>query len=98
MRKSISSLHSRLWEPVEIQPIPQEVYGYVRFLGEAEQPILVLLNFFAEPAEMTVELPEKFSSLLAVGRLYDLLSDEELAIDRTGPLVIPVPGLSARIL
>jgi glycosidase len=98
LRKSIPSLYSRLWQPLEIEPIPQEVYAYLRYVTPNDQPILVVLNFFEEPAEVELNLPEEFSALREKGQLYDLLAGEQLPVASSGPLHIPVPGFSARIL
>jgi glycosidase len=94
LRKEIPSLHSRLWQLLEAQPAEQ-VLSYVRFLEGNEEPVLILLNFSAEPAQASVNLPDEFSPLLT-GNLSDRLNDEEIAF--TGRNLIQMEPMSARIL
>jgi cyclomaltodextrinase len=98
LRKEIPSLHSRLWRPLEFQPIPQEVYGYIRYSGDYEQPVIVLLNFVEESAEMEFQLPEEFSGKVKTGSLIDLLTEERVSAGSGDTLRVTVPGLTARIL
>ena len=98
LRKSIPSLHSRNWRPLTFEAIPQEVYGYVRHMDEGEQPVVVLLNFFEEPAEMAFDLPEEFRTLTRRGVVYDLLAGETILAAGPVRLQVTVPGLTARIL
>jgi cyclomaltodextrinase / maltogenic alpha-amylase / neopullulanase len=93
LRKDIPSLHSRLWLLLDAQPESQ-VLGYVRFLEENEQPVLVLLNFSEEPASVSLTLPEEFQSLR--GTLDDLLYDEKITLNGTNP--VQMNPMSARIL
>ncbi|HEU4746393.1 MAG TPA: alpha-amylase family glycosyl hydrolase, partial [Anaerolineales bacterium] len=44
LRKDIPSLHSRLWQILEVEPAGQ-VLAYVRFLQGNQEPVVVLLNF-----------------------------------------------------
>ncbi|HLE51175.1 MAG TPA: alpha-amylase family glycosyl hydrolase [Anaerolineales bacterium] len=98
LRKEIPSLHSRLWIPLNIPSIPQEVYGYIRYVEPSGQPVVVLLNFYEEPAEVEFELPEQFKSLTRQGSLSDRLADELIRVGTSDIVKVPVPGLSARIL
>ena len=93
LRKDVPSLHSRLWEILEVEPASQ-VLGYVRFLEGNQEPVLVLLNFSEEQAAARVTLPEAFAGL--TGRLSDLLNEEEVLF--SGANTIPMNPMSARIL
>ena len=88
LRKEIPSLHSRHWQLLDAEPASQ-VLGYIRFLKGNEQPILVLLNFSEEPADVAVSLPEDFSTL-AASTLQDLLNGESVAVGNIG---IPAYGV-----
>ena len=94
LRKEISSLHSRLWQILEVEPASQ-VLGYLRFLEGNEQPVLVLLNFSEAQATVQLRLPANFSEM-AETDLYDCLNDEDLPFRGTKP--IQMSSLSARIL
>jgi glycosidase len=98
LRKATPSLRSRQWSSLVLDPVPQEVYGYIRHLGANDQPVLVLLNFFDEPAEIGFELPEEFRGLAHRGTLIDLLNDERVSVSRQARIQVTLPGLSARIL
>jgi glycosidase len=93
LRKEIPSLHSRLWQILEVEPADQ-VLGYIRFMENHREPVLVLLNFSKEEAAVKLTLPEEFSTWSAAGRLSDLLNGE--IISSTGS--IPMAPMSARIL
>ena len=93
LRKDIPSLHSRLWQLLDVQPESQ-VMGYLRFLKGNENPVLVLLNFSEEPATGTLTLPEEFQTL--EGNLTDVLNEEEVSFNGTNP--IQLNPMSARIL
>ena len=95
LRKEIPSLHSRLWQLLDVEPAGQ-VLGYVRFLQGNAEPVLVLLNFSKEPADVNLPLPEEFHVLTQTGHLFDPLNGEDLTF--TGSNAIPVNGMSARIL
>ena len=95
LRKGIPSLHSRLWQLLDVQPESQ-VLGYVRFLEGSQEPVLVLLNFSEEPATVNVNLPEEFRSLSETGRLSDVLNDEEISFNSANS--IAMKPMSARIL
>jgi cyclomaltodextrinase / maltogenic alpha-amylase / neopullulanase len=95
LRKEISSLHSRLWQLLEVEPASQ-VVGYMRFVEGHEQPVLVLLNFSEQPAAVKLTIPEEFSSLAQAGSLSDLLNNEVLPFSATNS--IQLAPMSARIL
>jgi cyclomaltodextrinase len=96
-RKQIPSLHSRLWQLVEAEPASQ-VLGYVRFLEGNVQPVLVLLNFSSEPAEVAVSLPDGFAALADPAALQDLLNDEPVAVGARNELRVAVSAYGVRIL
>jgi glycosidase len=95
LRKDIPSLHSRFWQLLEVEPTTQ-VLGYVRFLEENEEPVLILLNLSEEPAEVLLALPDPFKVLTETGSLYDHLNDEQVSF--TGTNSIQMNPMSARIL
>lgn len=95
LRKTIPSLHSRLWQLLEVEPGSQ-VVGYMRFSEGVEQPVLVLLNFSEQPAAARLTIPEQFSSLAQAGSLSDLLNNEDLPFNGTNS--IHLAPMSARIL
>jgi cyclomaltodextrinase / maltogenic alpha-amylase / neopullulanase len=97
LRKDIPSLHSRLWQLLEAEPASQ-ILGYVRFLEGNEQPVLVLLNFSSEPAQVAVSLPERFAALAGQAALQDLLNGERVAVGAGDGLKLAVPGYGVRIL
>ena len=94
LRKEIPSLHSRLWQLLELEPANQ-VLGYVRFMEGNDEPVLVLLNFSEEPAAVKLTLPAEFSSL-GTGTLTDWLNEEDISFSGTN--VLRVDPMSARIL
>ena len=98
LRKENPSLHSRLWIPLEFKPIPQEVFGYIRYVDSYEQPVIVLLNFFEEPAEMEFQIPQEFSEKIKSGSLIDLLTDGRVPAPAGNTMRMTVPGLTARIV
>ncbi len=96
LRKSVPSLHSRQWLRVDAAPQPK-VYAYLRFTGKNEQPVLVMLNFFDEPVDVEVTLPEEFRSFGQEGLLKDLLKADQTIL-AGNPLKVPIAGYTARIL
>ena len=99
LRKEHPSLHSRRWMPVTLKTGRDQVaYGYLRYHGGYQDPVLVLLNFTAAPAELTFALPEEFSSLANMGALRDLLTEETVALTSADGLNITIPGFGARLL
>ena len=95
LRTEIPSLHSRLWQLLEVEPANQ-VVGYLRFVEGNEQPVLVLLNFSEQPAAVRLTIPEEFSSLAEASSLSDLLNNEDLPFSGTN--FIQLAPMSARIL
>ena len=98
-RRALPSLHSRNWMPLTLQAARDQVaYGYLRYHGEFEDPVLVLLNFSAEPAEIEFDVPEEFQALARRGALYDLLAGETTPVSGRGSMRVSVPGMTARVL
>jgi hypothetical protein len=60
--------------------------------------VLVLLNFSSEPADVTVSVPEDFSSLSDSTPLQDLFNDERVAMGTGGELKVTVSGYGVRLL
>jgi glycosidase len=98
LRKTYPSLHSRQWSRIDPDAVRQTVYSYIRSGASQDQPILVLLNFSEEPAEFKFDVPKEFSAQAANGRLYDLLTEENVAAFENGRVKISVPAQAARIL
>lgn len=97
LRKDLSSLHSREWEPIQVEPA-ESVYGYLRFTHESAEPVLVLLNWRDETVDAEVQLPGRFGGLGHAGRLLDALSGEQVVLEGGQPLRVPMAAYSARIL
>jgi glycosidase len=97
LRRETPSLHSRQWTILQVEP-HQRVYGYLRFLADNSDPIVVLLNFFDEPAEVEVTLPEEFQTLATKSSFQDLLSGETISPSDGAPLRISMPPMRAMIL
>ena len=95
LRKQISSLHSRRWSLLDVEPADQ-VLGYLRFLEGNEQPAIVLLNFSEDQAAVRLTIPEEFSVLAEAGVLSDQLNKEDIPL--TGSNSIQLEAMSARIL
>jgi len=98
LRKSLPSLHSRLWAPITPDAIPQTVFSYVRYGEPSEAPVLVLLNFSEETAEFEFDVPAEAGALASRDTLYDLLAEEEVSVAAGGRMKISVPAQIARIL
>jgi hypothetical protein len=98
LRKTIPSLHSRFWAPITPDPVPQTVFGYIRYGEASEAPVIVLLNFSEEPAEFKFDIPEQFSALSGEGSLYDVLHEESVPALEDGRMHISVPASTARVL
>jgi glycosidase len=96
LRKETPSLHSRHWQILEAEPAGQ-VLGYLRFLEGNEEPVLVLLNFSQDAANVTVSLPEDFPTLAGI-TLRDLLNDESVAVGAGNGLTVTIPAFGVRIL
>ncbi|HET9588738.1 MAG TPA: alpha-amylase family glycosyl hydrolase [Anaerolineales bacterium] len=97
LRKEIPSLHSRNWQLLDVEPAGQ-LLGYLRFLEGNQEPVLVLLNFGAEPAEATISLPEGFPGLASANTLQDLWNGEQVSTSAGNELMVSVPGSGVRIL
>jgi glycosidase len=97
LRKTLPSLHSRLWALIKPDAIPQNVFSYVRYGEPDDAPVLILLNFSEEPAEFEFDVPEPFGALSG-SDLYDLLAKEHVPALSGGRLRISVPGQTARVL
>ncbi|MGB8981524.1 MAG: alpha-amylase family glycosyl hydrolase, partial [Anaerolineales bacterium] len=98
LRKSLPSLHSRLFSILKPDAVPQTVFSYIRYTDGEDVPVIVLLNFSAEPTEFEFDLPAGFSALSRSSTLYDLLTDEEVQASAAGRMQVSVPGLTARVL
>jgi hypothetical protein len=99
LRKSVPSLHSRLFSIITPDAVPQTVFSFIRYGEPSDAPVIVLLNFSEEPAEFRFDVPEQFSSALPGGSsLYDLLAEENLPGLSGGRMQISVPAQTARIL
>jgi cyclomaltodextrinase / maltogenic alpha-amylase / neopullulanase len=99
LRQDHPSLHSRQWMPLTVVTGREDVaFGYLRYHDEYLDPVLVLLNFTADPAELTFTLPEEFSSLADVGTLRDLLTGEPLVLTDADGLNVTIPGFGVLIL
>ena len=81
LRKEIPSLRSRSWMPLEVEP-SGSVYGYMRYVEPAEQPVIVLLNWHAADLEARVEMPEQFRFLTSHGTLHDVLARKPIQARR----------------
>jgi hypothetical protein len=97
LRKQTPSLHSRQWHPLEAQPSKQ-IYGYVRYVDPADQPVLVLLNFSDQELQAEVPLRDTFAELGGQSSLKDILSDETVGVEGAAALKIAMPAWGARIL
>jgi cyclomaltodextrinase len=97
LRTELPSLHSRQWEPLEVQPSKQ-LYSYLRLAGPPAQPALVLLNFSDQAVEAEVRIPEAFATLTAGPPLRDLLAGETLPAEASTPMRVPMAAWGARIL
>lgn len=95
LRKDTPSLHSRLWQILEVEPAGQ-VLAYVRFLEGNQEPVVVLLNFSEEAASVKLTIPVEFDSLTQAGWLSDLLDNEDVPFNGTN--AIQMNPMSARIL
>ncbi len=96
LRDSSPSLHSRQWSRLELEAARDQVaYAYLRYHDDYKDPILVLLNFNEQPADLKFSLPEEFVSLANQGSLKDLLTGERVSI-KTGN--VQMPGFGVRLL
>jgi glycosidase len=97
LRKEHPSLHSRQWQPLDVEPAKQ-IYSYVRYVDKNERPILVVLNFSDEELQAEIALPEAFGDIGQAESLNDLLHDEAVAVRSGEALSVPMPAWGARIL
>jgi cyclomaltodextrinase / maltogenic alpha-amylase / neopullulanase len=97
LRKDHPSLHSRQWQPLDVEPAKQ-IYSYIRYVDKNERPILVVLNFSDQELEAEISLPEAFGDIGQSGALKDLLRDEMVTIKGGQALGLPMPAWGARIL
>jgi glycosidase len=97
LRHDTPSLHSRQWQRLEIES-EQQIYGYLRYVGENAEPVLVLLNFSDQNGEVEVPLPEAFAAFGTQGALREVLAGEPLAPAGTAPLKITMPAWGVKIL
>jgi cyclomaltodextrinase len=95
LRQQAPALRSRRLRVLDM-PAGSQVLGYLRPGGTAQEGILVLLNYGAEPAE--VPLPENVLAELGAvgGTLRDLLLDDEAVMPAAAS--IRVAGDAVRIL
>jgi cyclomaltodextrinase len=91
LRRSTPSLHSRTWTPVNAEPHTQ-IYSYLRHLEDNSQLVLVLLNFFDESAEVTVDYPEAFAEVGNAQSFQDLLTGATVAVN-DGAISLPPYGV-----
>lgn len=97
LHKTVPSLHSRLWSLITPDAVPQTVFSYLRYDEASEAPVLVLLNFSEEPAELGFDIPSEFGRPTDL-HLYDLLADESIPAVAGGRIQVSVPASSARLL
>jgi glycosidase len=100
LRLALPSLHSRQWSPITIDPGRDEVaYGYLRYHGDREDPMIVLLNFTEKPIVFKFSLPKDFPALAQKSNLQDVLTGERVTVERVGELLqAAVPGYGVRLL
>ncbi len=97
LRHGTPSLHSRRWQLLDVES-EQQIYGYLRYVDQNAEPILVLLNFSDQDGKAEVALPEPFVAFGAQRSLRDLLGGEPLTNVGTAPLTIAMPAWGVRIL
>lgn len=98
LRLEYAALHSRAWQLVTAEPHLQ-IYAYLRMVADQPQaqPVLVLLNFFDQPAEVEVSLPEGFE-VFTRQPLRELLGDQAVPASGTGPLRVSMGAYQAMLL
>jgi glycosidase len=97
LRKSIPSLHSRLFSLITPDAVRQTVFSYIRYDETSGTPVLVLLNFSEEPAEFAFDIPAELGAPSGES-LYDLLAEESVPAVAEGRIRVSVPALTARLL
>ena len=95
LRTSHPSLHSRHFTKVAIDGGSGDAYAYLRHGPAGEAPLLVVLNFAAEAADVALRLPAGFGAFEPDGSLRDILNTADVSVSS---LTVPMPGLSARVL
>ena len=100
LRSALPSLHSRLWNPLQLEAAPEQVaYAFLRYHDEYQDPVLVLLNFNEQPTKLRFSLPEGFAALQGKTALKDLLSDESVTVEQNGAVwKVAMPGYGVRLL
>lgn len=94
LRHNTPALHSRPWQLLNVDPRYAGI-AYLRWTGENENPILVLLNFSEEASDFTVTLPEAFAEM-AQTPLHDLLTGESVSF--ANGAAVTVPPMWGRVL
>jgi cyclomaltodextrinase / maltogenic alpha-amylase / neopullulanase len=92
LRSELTALRTGLRERVEVAP-DDRLYAYLRWDGESE-PVLVVLNFHADPFQAELNLPEQFP---ATDSVEDRLHGDRFPVE-DGVLQVEMPPFSARIL
>jgi cyclomaltodextrinase / maltogenic alpha-amylase / neopullulanase len=97
LRKSMPSLRSLHWQPVEVAEAGQ-VYAYLRYVQPVEQPALVVLNFAGNQREPVLHLPDEFRILSDSPTLRDVLANEDVSVENSESLRISMRPWTARVL
>jgi len=99
LRREMPSLHSREWELLRARS-DRQVLAYARYGSrEGDPPLLVALNFSAEPARAQVSLTRRSRAFAEADRLADLLGMAPVSANAgEGGVVLSLPGHSAAIL
>jgi glycosidase len=94
LRKELPSLHSRHWQILEVEP-HQQLFAYLRYTENNEQPIIVLLNFFDEELAAEIQLPAEFQAIFSSDLWFDLLAGEPVTLTNSS---VPVGSFGVRLL
>ncbi len=97
LRRQMPSLRSRDWERLTVEP-EEQVYAYLRPDRATSQEALVILNFSDEEQKASLRLPAGSEALLKAGSLRDVLADENVSVEQSTGLNVPMPPFSARVL
>jgi cyclomaltodextrinase / maltogenic alpha-amylase / neopullulanase len=98
LRRGTPSLHSRHWQLLAMAPGPQVTFGYLRWAGPGDPPVVVVINFSGEPAEAGFKLPAEFEALGQGAAFFDLLSEQTVPVTGGEFMRINVPACGARLL
>ena len=80
LRRENPALHSRQWHLLDVVP-HQQIIGYLRYTEDSQTaPVLVLLNFFDQPQEVEVTLPDGFTDFFS-SSLVDLQTGQTVAVN-----------------